>query len=205
MGVKGNGFCVCGWTSTLAASTNSVYCAKIQHMEAHKALLITHELKRLHPDAYRFLEKINPSSENDCWEWDAANCRKGYGRVKWMGRFEGAHRASYMLFVGEIPDEILVCHKCDNPKCVNPSHLFLGTYSDNMKDCFNKGRLKTPDTSRFKKGHTSTNSVLTNNQVKEIKALISERKLSLIEISRRLGVKYQTVRDINAGRSYINL
>lgn len=76
----------------------------------------------------------------DCWHWRGAQNKFGYGRMTYEGRLQVAHRLAYRTFVGEIPDGLYVLHKCDNPACINPEHLWLGTYSDNMRDCWAKGR-----------------------------------------------------------------
>lgn len=88
----------------------------------------------------RFNEKYIVNEENGCWEWTARLDQSGYGLLCYDGGMKGAHRFSYKTYVGEIPEGIYVCHTCDNPKCVNPSHLFLGTQQDNMDDMYNKGR-----------------------------------------------------------------
>lgn len=75
-----------------------------------------------------------------CWNWNGAKDREGYGYL-WNGyELMGAHRFSYILHYGFIPEESLVCHHCDNPSCVKPEHLFEGTNSDNQVDCLKKGR-----------------------------------------------------------------
>lgn len=89
-------------------------------------------------DMERFFSKVNKTER--CWEWTAA-LRNGYGAFKINKKIYSAHRVSWELANGKIPANLFVCHKCDNPKCVNPDHLFLGTRSDNMKDAFKKGRL----------------------------------------------------------------
>lgn len=79
-------------------------------------------------------------ADNGCVEWTAARSNDGYGRLSIKGKYFRAHRVSYELFKGEIPEGMLVCHTCDNPICIDPEHLFLGTAWDNTLDRLNKGR-----------------------------------------------------------------
>ena len=79
-----------------------------------------------------------------CWLWTGSTC-KGYGIIWCNGKLRRAARLSYMIHKGEIPLKMLVCHRCDNTLCVNPSHLFLGTNKDNTQDAKRKGRLATGD------------------------------------------------------------
>lgn len=94
----------------------------------------------------RIRESSALDENSGCWNWILRLDRGGYGRMKiQMGarglyRFEGAHRYSYTIFKGDIPAGMEVCHRCDNPSCVNPEHLWLGTHQQNMKDMHEKGR-----------------------------------------------------------------
>jgi len=89
----------------------------------------------------RFLEKINKRTPNGCWEWIGGCNEYGYGRF-WNGdRMVMAHRFSCKLFKDLIPEGKIVCHTCDNPRCVNPDHLWLGTQKENIRDAIRKGRL----------------------------------------------------------------
>ena len=96
----------------------------------------------------RFFVKVNKKGPvpshcpelGPCWLWTAATTIYGYGQFFFNGRLEGAHRVSWRLHIGEIPDGRCVLHRCDVPRCVNPAHLFLGTKRDNALDSVRKGR-----------------------------------------------------------------
>lgn len=157
----------------------------------------------------RFWDKVNVKSKNDCWEW-LASCRKnGYGVLKIDGKVASSHRFSYALHNGQIPESIFVCHKCDNRKCVNPNHLFLGTQKDNMQDCKSKGRMIIGEGKKFKRGHIPPNRRFDVAIITEIRTIISYRKinndkLNLKSLAIQYGIPYATIRDISSNRSYIN-
>ena len=90
----------------------------------------------------RFMEKLPPETDGDsCWEWQGTRHGQGYGRISIGGRLFYAHRIAWELSTGEnIPEGVNVLHKCDNPPCCNPSHTYLGTQSDNMKDMIVRNR-----------------------------------------------------------------
>ena len=89
----------------------------------------------------RFNKKYLINEDTDCWEWQNAKNNIGYGMFRWdRHTMRTAHRVSYELHNGPIPEGLVVCHKCDNPICVNPEHLWVGTLKDNAQDMVAKGR-----------------------------------------------------------------
>ena len=127
----------------------------------------------------RFFYKIN-KTEN-CWLWTAGSRGKtSYGAFKINGKVIDSHRLSYTIHKGEIPKGMYVCHSCDNKKCVNPEHLFLGTPKDNWQDGFDKGKIKLLggiDTEKLKK-HPSRGAYLRGcrcNECKAINTMMSKR------------------------------
>ena len=96
--------------------------------------------RKCEPLQPRFERNFIPVTESGCWLWTGYSRRDGYGYIAHNKRAIGAHRASWIIYRGDIPEGLHVCHTCDVRDCVNPDHLFLGTASDNMQDCVRKGR-----------------------------------------------------------------
>jgi len=124
---------------------------------------------------------------NGCWECTLKSCdKKGYPRLEIDRRTWIASRAMFKYFFDFDPGYDCVCHTCDNPKCINPNHLFLGTYKDNAQDCLKKGRWR--DAKGSKNGFNKLNEL----DVKQIKNKISEGN-KLMDISKQFSVSHQTI------------
>jgi hypothetical protein len=141
----------------------------------------------------RFWTKVRRGSDGECWEWTAYKNPKGYGRFSLNGRPGFAHRFAYKEAKGPIPSDLCVLHRCDNPACVNPDHLWLGTKADNNQDMFKKGRGK----SNAPKGEANTQATHTASQVTAIQADYLAGR-SVADICAAYGVKRTFVHDVTS-------
>ena len=134
--------------------------------------------------------------KHNCWNWIGSKDRDGYGVFgHHRNKQIRAHRASYELHIGEIPKEMMVCHSCDNPSCINPQHLFVGTAKDNTQDMIKKQR-------RFILfGSNHPNAKLTEYQAHEIKQL-RKQNVPLTNIANQFGISFQTVSSIAKGTTW---
>lgn len=94
----------------------------------------------LEKQAARVWSSVQVGDADACWEWKSHRDKRGYGKTNFNRRYSLAHRAVFQIVNGPIPNDISVCHSCDNPPCCNPAHLWLGTHQDNMRDAGRKGR-----------------------------------------------------------------
>lgn len=134
------------------------------------------------------LEAYSRVSPSGCWEWQRAKAGNGYGIIS-VGhqRSAYAHRVSYFMFNAPISEGMLVRHKCDNPGCINPEHLEVGTQSDNMSDCKSRGRMSPPPVAR---GATNNKTKLTEEQV----SYIVKSDKSIAELARMFNVSTAAIR-----------
>ena len=95
------------------------------------------------PVSQRYIQKVSVGHPGECWGWVGSTTVFGYGQIHHEGRLQQAHRVAWTLANGPIPDGMWVLHRCDNPPCTNPDHLFLGSRKDNMMDAARKGRIAT--------------------------------------------------------------
>lgn len=149
-------------------------------------------------DIDRFMSKVK-KQPSGCWEWQNTRNRGGYGGFGYKGKVWAAHRWSYYYHKGD-PGDLMVCHTCDNRKCVNPEHLWLGTASDNMKDMVAKGRHKSQI------GSKNNYAKIDETTARKIKAeaVFGTRKganngSNLRQVAEKYNVSYDTVRGIARG------
>ncbi len=118
--------------------------------------------------AHRLWSRVARGKPGACWVWSGARDPFGYGRIGLTGsrRSTLTHRAAWMVAYGDIPDGQCVCHRCDNPPCCNPGHLFLGSRDDNNKDAKAKGRMRGP----YLKGERHGRHLLTDEAVLAIRS-----------------------------------
>jgi hypothetical protein len=159
---------------------------------------------RIIPLAQRFWAKVDRSAGlGSCWLWTASRSRRGYGEIGRGRAGEGiilAHRLSWELHHGPIPTGLSVLHHCDNPPCVNPAHLWLGTHQDNQDDMIRKRR----DRKRPLRGEEHHQAKLTNEQVLDIRRRLSARERQW-RLAREFGVSCSTIQAIAHGCSWRHL
>ena len=162
--------------------------------------------QRVIPPRERIESFVAPCPLTGCWLWTGTrrgNLRlKSYGRLPIGSRTDGtrkfvdAHRYSYEVFIGPIPEGLWVLHKCDTPACVNPDHLYVGDRMANVRDRDSKGR------NRPLSGSKNSNAKLTEDQVADIRRSFRPREVTREMLAKRFGVSVGTIKDILHGRSW---
>jgi hypothetical protein len=154
-------------------------------------------------DIERFWNKVDRRSDDECWEWQAGHNGR-YGLFTIRHRKYYAHRIAYRITHGVVSD-LVVCHHCDNPRCVNPAHLFAGTQSDNLRDAIKKGRMhppKSPQTQPTMRGENHPEAKLSNADVRQIRKLLKAGKLTQQEIGNQFGVSASNISLIKLGKKW---
>lgn len=142
----------------------------------------------------RFEDHISPEPNSGCWLWDGlGKDQRGYYSIHSKGKLQRVHRVAFERYRGQIPQGLIVCHRCDVRCCVNPDHLFLGSPADNTADMIQKGRMPRGE----RRGHAK----LTTEQVQEIKASTISSSLA----GKRYGVNASIIRRIRRGEIWKHL
>jgi hypothetical protein len=157
----------------------------------------------------RFWPKVDKSG--DCWEWTGSRYNTGYGMFWIKPRCQSAHRFSWELHFGPIPNGLFVLHTCDTRHCIRPDHLFLGTQKDNVADAITKGRVVPPpgydhyseEWKRF--GERSATSKLTDEDVRAIRKAWETGTIRATDLSERFKVSEGTIRRITKGLSWVHV
>ena len=154
----------------------------------------------------RFLKKIKATADSDgCWEWDAARDNKGYGKwLVWRNSASTklkAHRLAFFLHWGIDPEDYLICHECDNPPCCNPRHLFAGTYGDNVRDAFRKGRASAP-VGHAVRGEQVKLAKLTRESVLDIRRIYGQPGITQASLAEVYKVSRCAIASVLTGRTW---
>ncbi len=170
---------------------NHYYAAR-KHGDPTKLVLKQHHGKTLRERFDLYTKK-----SEGCWTWVGYTDPNGYGRLNIKNAPILAHRISYEIHYGNIQDGLCVCHKCDNPRCVNPDHLFLGTQADNIADMEQKGRAR-------KRGLRGADSPLAKIGEKDVRE-IRDTDTSAAKLGKKFGVSPTTIWDIRHRKSWKHL
>jgi len=144
-----------------------------------------------------FWSKADRTDDDECWEWQAAQNSEGYGYFWFDGQNLRAHRVALALSGVEVGGQCAL-HHCDNPSCVNPSHLYAGDKSDNAQDAFSRGRRELPDNS----GENNSQTTLTEEDVEEIRRRYDEEDITQKELGDEYGLERSSIGNIINGYNW---
>jgi hypothetical protein len=144
-----------------------------------------------------FWKRVDIRSDEECWNWIGSKTSQGYGRIFISYKRCWAHRISFELTYGPIPEGKVILHQCDNPSCVNPSHLSIGTQGENIADMDKKGRRNPP------KAEKHGRAKLTWGQVREIRRRYVRGQVRQLDLALEFGVNQGTIGNIVRGEGWI--
>lgn len=166
-------------------------------------------MRKTPDDVWRCVGQRGP---DECWEWTGSMNPDGYGRCHWQMKNRKAHRVVWEIVNGSIPNGLFVCHRCDNRRCCNPAHLFLGTHKENMQDRNTKRRVAHgarspavlhPD--RIVRGEANSRARLKVDDVVEIRAAVAKTRAEVEPLAKRFGVSISHIRKIRSGDAWKHL
>lgn len=151
----------------------------------------------------RLLSLCIRGSETECWPWKKRTVNR-YPIFNFEGYLTTASRVSHRIFIGPIPDGMEVCHKCDNPQCVNPNHLWIGSHGDNMRDARKKGRLKSPPGRKpgwkrktpAPRGDLCPSTKYSDAFVEKLRSKFVRYKYTSRDLASEFGISEKTVRNL---------
>ena len=178
--------------------SNNHYCSQTCFTQGRNKQFFIKKFVKITPFE-RFFSKISfENHSNKCWIWTGSKDKAGYGLLRMGKKFIKSHRYAYQLYNGNFDNKLFVCHKCDNPSCNNPEHLFLGTAKENNLDRVNKNRNAN------QKGSNQTSAILNEKLVLEIRDKLKNGYLAKY-LAIDYGVHKTTIADIKHRRTWSHI
>ena len=190
------GLCQCGCGSPTTIVRRSHASRGLRKGEPRRYLPKHHSRMTMTDTIARFWSKVQKGP--GCWEWQTYRDEDGYGQFYFRGRTRSAHRIAWEITYGPIANGLWVLHECDNPPCVRPDHLYLGTATDNNRDTVNRGRHVTPDC----RGERNHSVKLTVAQVVEIRTTFAQGGCTQQQLADAYSVDHRTVSAIITGKNW---
>lgn len=153
----------------------------------------------------RYWSRVKILGQGECWNWIGLISKNGYGRITFYKKQFTSHRVGYFMANGAFPKRMFICHHCDNPKCVNPDHFFIGTALENNRDCASKGRSGPANhPERMPRGTATTFAKLNEEKIREIVEL-KRKGMSGPQIAARYGVTKNSIYNLFCGVTWRHL